>query len=87
MSTTTYKKSGKKPTTLHSWQPKAYALRFEGECPNCRQASLVSYLHPDHLRTRVSLKRGEVSCEDCGYYCDQCRWGNAGARPIEEVKE
>lgn len=84
MLTTTYKKSAKKHPHLHDWQPKAYALQFAGDCPNCKRPTLVSYLLADHLRHRVDLSRNGEVWEDCGYYCDQCRWGNAGARLVED---
>lgn len=61
---------------IHDWQEKAYAIRAEGDCPDCGAPCLLSYLMPEFTRVRAN---GE---EDCGYYCECCGWGNGGSRQV-----
>ena len=49
--------------------------RYEGNCPRCKQARLVSFTDE---YSQIRLDRW-VSC---GYVCLACHWSNAGSRPI-----
>lgn len=61
---------------LKDWQPGAYSIRVEGNCPDCGAPCEVSYLLSGFARVRSN---GE---EDCGYYCECCGWGNGGSRDV-----
>lgn len=60
---------------LLDFQPEARRIRFAGKCPDCKQFRLWSYQLP-HDRGR------DPDEEDCGFYCGNCKWGNAGVRPV-----
>jgi len=57
---------------LTRW-PEARGIQFEGKCPVCRRAWLMSF-----------VKEGDFvnaqGRQECGYFCAGCGWGNAGSR-------
>ena len=67
---------------LVEWQPGAYGIeRAEANCPVCDSVCFVSYLLPGTLSV---MRIGDEEVENCGYYCAECEWGNAGARRVKE---
>jgi len=64
-------------------QPKALAVRFEGNCPVCRRDQLISWMHRDLLDNNDALPGDEW----CGYACLVCEWANPGSRPIDSKDE
>lgn len=65
-------KAGAVRQLLTRW-PDARGVRFEGKCPICRKAFLLSFITAaDYVNAQGR--------QECGYFCAQCRWANAGSR-------
>lgn len=62
-------------------QPLARGIRFIGRCDNCHSMRYMSYTLPQFPRNL--RERGGVLEEDCGYFCPNCKFGNAGSREVK----
>jgi len=55
---------------------------MEDKCPKCRVwGEFYSYSHEKHEKV-FRMKEGEL-WEHCGFYCNRCKWGNAGMRKVK----
>lgn len=59
--------------------PDAHSLRWEGKCPACKRWFQWSYV-TDHDKPRGT---NEMTC---GFFCSNCKWGNGGSRPVDELE-
>lgn len=67
---------------LLSWQPGAMRIQRAGRCSNCKMNRLWSYQLAEF---DTPVNRGKA--ETCGFYCGNCKWSNAGARPVKVGRE
>lgn len=61
---------------LEKW-PTAQGIRACGKCPRCKRKTQYSFVVPEFIRMIDEY-------EDCGYWCSNCQWSNAGRRLIED---
>jgi hypothetical protein len=58
----------------------AQRIRRAGKCPACKRWRLWSY------QLKMEWLLGPYHIEDdeelCGYWCGNCKWGNAGSRRV-----
>lgn len=60
--------------------PDAIRLKYDGECPDCHFYALWSYVLPEFDKIT-----SDGTYQQCGFYCVNCEWGNAGARLISQI--
>jgi hypothetical protein len=67
---------------LKRWQPNATDIRYEDKCPSCKRLALYSYILEGIDELRIASDGRQM--QECGFWCGNCRWANAGARPVDE---
>jgi len=65
---------------LRAYWPDAVRVLPSGECPVCHDDSEYSFVLPEFDQFTP-----DGTYQNCGYWCSNCGWSNAGSREISQM--